>query len=219
MDLSSAKIPVLQSHPNFAQAMEEFRSFLDMAEEDVSRKRDTLAAQAKSLGRGTTRNYLDFQIFMLSKHSARIGRFREETSARLEEICDSGRDEDEALSVQDSMVRLLADVGKLKRRCKHILDVTDRFCVVSDLEIAISSRRAFDRVDSLDSSTSSSGSSTTSSSAASASSFPPPDKARGRVAFHPVKATFQSFGSHISVIAKSYTRKRAPATDFAERED
>ena len=39
--------------------------------------------------------------------------------------------EQELMAAKDlQLLQLLADMNKMKRRCKHILDVTDRYCVL-----------------------------------------------------------------------------------------
>lgn len=124
--------------------------------------------------------------------------------------------------VNCDLLQLLADMGKMKRRCKHILDVTDRYCVLTPEDLRMKEAAAaatpvaspsmnLDSVGDED-----------------------PDDIMNRVAEdnkmpssphaghllpsqitqNIVKSTFESFGNHLAVIAKTYTRKKA-AGDYS----
>ncbi len=98
----------------------------------------------------------------------------------------------------EAFLRLLADIGKMKTRCKHILDVTDRYCV---LEEEKGHNTSFDETDTgVDSGCDSSQSSEESS----GSTSPPP-----RIPGNVLKTTVTSVTSHIAVIAKTYTKRHS----------
>ena len=89
-------------------------------------------------------------------------------------------------------MQILADMSKMKTRCKHILDVTDRYCVLTEEAESCHNPKLNDsKEDSLDStdSTESSGSL----------------KLHGNV----VKTTVSSLSSHLAVIAKTYTKRHS----------
>ena len=81
----------------------------------------------------------------------------------------------------------------MKTRCKHILDVTDRYCVLTEEAESCHNPKSLNdsKEDSLDStdSTESSGSL----------------KLHGNV----VKTTVSSLSSHLAVIAKTYTKRHS----------
>ena len=92
-------------------------------------------------------------------------------------------------------MQILADMSKMKTRCKHILDVTDRYCVLTETCPTISPNLSADdesKDDSIDSTdtTDSTGSVV---------------KLRGNV----VKTTVSSLSSHLAVIAKTYTKRHS----------
>ncbi len=109
------------------------------------------------------------------------------------------------------MVQLLADVGKMKTRCKHILDVTDRYCVLSDQDLNIIEETGVGQIEVEESSSSSSDRDSPDGGLrleAQGLSPAPGSSSSSPITQHLVKSTFESFGSHLAVIAKTYTRKR-----------
>jgi hypothetical protein len=120
----------------------------------------------------------------------------------------------------DQFLRLLADMSKMKTRCKHILDVTDRYCVLdqdtdqdqtdhqarrstspsgklsSDEDLADHSCDSSHSVESIQS--------------GSTSSSP-------RIHGNVIKTTVTSVSSHLAVIAKTYTKRHAVNTSSLTR--
>jgi len=143
--------------------------------------------------RKTSRNlktYLSLQNYLLNKHLTRLHEFQNEIYARVaivfaqEDLKQNGADE--------QFLSILADMSKMKTRCKHILDVTDRYCVLTEEAESCHNPKLNDsKEDSLDStdSTESSGSL----------------KLHGNV----VKTTVSSLSSHLAVIAKTYTKRHS----------
>ena len=105
----------------------------------------------------------------------------------------------------EQFLRLLADMGKMKTRCKHILDVTDRYCVLQEVDAGTGveghSEADFIDTDVVDTSCDSSHSSEGSTSG----TYSPPPKIPGNV----IKTTVTSVTSHIAVIAKTYTKRHS----------
>ncbi len=188
-----------------------------MFQDDLTKKSQSLKDQRKLLGSGPAnggvRSYLNCQIFMVAKHQRRLEGFHKEVQDRMA-----------SLSLADGssspmMMQLLADLAKMKRRCKHILDVTDRFCVLTDQDLKIDTSDVRSRsvedlssTDSVDSDTFP----TLETSASSSSTSPVPNVSTttSPITQNIVKSTFESFGSHLAVIAKTYTRKRGHSQEF-----
>ena len=88
--------------------------------------------------------------------------------------------------------QILADMSKMKTRCKHILDVTDRYCVLTEETTCQQSTVSDSKEDSLDSTDST-------------------DSSTGSLKLHGnvVKTTVSSLSSHLAVIAKTYTKRHS----------
>ena len=83
-------------------------------------------------------------------------------------------------------------MSKMKTRCKHILDVTDRYCVLTEETTCQQSTVSDSKEDSLDSTDST-------------------DSSTGSLKLHGnvVKTTVSSLSSHLAVIAKTYTKRHS----------
>ena len=264
--LMAAKVhpELVRQFPTFARAINEFVLFLEAAESDLEGKRERLTEQRKLLSetrkkkkqptttrRGkrstTAKNYVDCQIFMVNRHARRLLLFKSETEDRLAEAGKAVDAEGDGSVVGEEakrMVRQLhSDLAKMKRRCKHILDVTDRYCVLTRTDLKLERdddgqerERGHDEEDgqnrppsqnrSLGGQSNHSSSSEDSVDGASMSSceideagsvascpaavgsdagpLPPVSP----ISRHMVRSTLESFGSHLRVIAKTYTKRR-----------
>ena len=238
--------------PAFVAALNEFTLFLEAAEADLEGKRERLAEQRRLLSetkrrkstrtKTTAKNYVDCQIFMLSRHARRLLLFRSETEARLAEVA-KGMDaagQEEAAATRQAVQQLHSDLAKMKRRCKHVLDVTDRYCVLTRTDLKLeqegdtaevadghsrppSQNRSLGGQSGHSSSEDSvDGGSVDSSCDEAGSVASCPANVEGPlpvspVARHMVRSTLESFGSHLRVIAKTYTKRRGrPAATAAE---
>ena len=242
--------------PAFVAALNEFTLFLEAAEADLEGKRERLAEQRRLLSetkrrkstrtKTTAKNYVDCQIFMLSRHARRLLLFRSETEARLAEVAkglDATTGQEEAAATRQAVQQLHSDLAKMKRRCKHVLDVTDRYCVLTRTDLKLEEQEGNEAAapaadgqsrppsqnrslggqsghssseDSVD------GGSVDSSCDEAGSVASCPANVEGPlpvspVARHMVRSTLESFGSHLRVIAKTYTKRRGrPAAAAAE---
>lgn len=181
---------LLQSRPNFAKALKDFETFLIATQEDLQRKFRVLNEQKHN--RKTSRNvrtYLSLQNYLLQKHLHRLNEFQTEISARVSLIFASSSITQSA--ADSEFLQLLADMSKMKTRCKHILDVTDRYCVLSEDQDA-NSIELRSNEDSLDSNESSHSTNST-------------PRINGNV----IKTTVTSVSSHLAVIAKTYTKRHS----------
>lgn len=176
---------LLQSRPNFAKALKDFETFLIATQDDLQRKFTVLNEQRAN--RKTSRNvrtYLSLQNYLLQKHLHRLSEFQMEISARVSLIF--AKSNVSQAQADGEFLQILADMSKMKTRCKHILDVTDRYCVLTEEDA---------KLQSLSDSSSESESSKSESS----------PKINGNV----IKTTVTSVSSHLAVIAKTYTKRHS----------
>lgn len=193
---------LLQSRPNFAKALKDFETFLTATQDDLQRKFRILNEQRSN--RKTSRNvktYLTLQNFLLQKHVHRLNEFQTEILRRVSLIFANSATTQTTGDQQ--FMQILADMSKMKTRCKHILDVTDRYCVLTEVNTDIIE----DVVDGhLDQNTNEdslhSNDSVNSRESAGGNSTP---KLNGNV----IKTTVTSVSSHLAVIAKTYTKRHS----------
>lgn len=193
------------SEKQLLQSVMNFQSFLTLAKQDLESKKSSLKDQRKLIQQrhSAVKNYLNCQLFMITKHQKRLERFDEEVKQRLKEMDEQN---------EESWTQFLADIGKMKTRCKHILDVTDRYCVLRPEELHIKNLENISNRISM---------SIEDVSSMSSSSVDETDCAKKEVVFmspntnppnqitqNIVKSTLQSFGCHLAVIAKTYTRRK-----------
>jgi len=258
-----------RAYPLSAEAIEAFSAFVSAADTDLADKesnlrqqRANLNSEASSVSKTTAevtkeaglRGYLSCQLFMLTRHRRRLAEYAAEANARVKSMSSVN----DSLERDASLRRLLADFSKRKRRIKHVLDVTDRYCVLTDAEVATLEKERIKRsksandwshrrrslrssqpaiaVDS-DSDTSpnvddsflserklslSCGDLTTASSDNVSddvdggycdTKFP---AGSSPITQHLVLSTLESLGSHLAVLAKSYTRKRGSDADAGD---
>jgi hypothetical protein len=185
--------PLLQSLPNFAKALKDFDTFLTATLEDLQTKTKVLTHQKSKTSRNI-KNYLSLQIYLLQKHLRRLDEFQSEIHSRVTCIFNRELTQTEA---DQQFLKLLADMSKMKTRCKHILDVTDRHCVLQESSNCASDQEDQHQAheDSLDSTSESTNSSDNRSS----------PKLQGNV----IKTTVTSVSSHLAVIAKTYTKRHS----------
>jgi hypothetical protein len=58
---------------------------------------------------------------------------------------DAGQSTEQQLRADQQLLQLLADMNRMKRRCKHILDVTDRYCALRPGKLPFTSIQSYDR--------------------------------------------------------------------------
>ena len=162
----------------------------------------------------------------------------ESNNKKMKHGSDSMDDKDGG-SLDSELKALIADMKKMKRRCKHVLDVTDKYCVLNnetDLQLDVEKDAVAELNASLSKSPTTSLWSTRSSRASSPVSattspsntekmdtsvdevdgskpkninmtnlqLPSPIHDRGLV-----KMTIDSFGGHLGVLIKTYTRRHS----------
>ena len=184
--------PLLQSRPNFAKALKDFDTFLTATLEDLQTKTKVLTHQKGKTSRNV-KNYLSLQIYLLQKHLRRLDEFQSEIQHRV--TCIFNQNNITQPQADEQFLKLLADMSKMKTRCKHILDVTDRYCVLQEADQS-ESETPKDSFDSVDSSNESTNGGTS------------PPILHGNV----IKNTVTSVSSHLAVIAKTYTKRHSSSS-------
>ena len=141
----------------------EFEKFLDMVSGDLKEK-----VGKQKLLKETDKNYAGVQLFMLTKYSNRIERFRQVSRTNLDTILESLGDKENADIIMEHVAKHVEAVGKMKRRSKQILDISDKYAV-EDI---------FDNINLVNECSASLASSSSSSSASSSRSHPKMSKWR-----------------------------------------
>ena len=109
----------------------EFESFLDMVSSDLTDKTEN----QKRL-KGTDGGFAKVQTFMLTKYSNRIQRFRQVSRANMDNIvilADNKENVDSKV-VLGYVDKHIETIGKMKRRSKQILDISDKYAVENILD-------------------------------------------------------------------------------------
>lgn len=105
----------------------EFESFLDVVSSDLKEK-----VQKQKLLKDSDKNYYaGIQLFMLSKYGNRIERFRQVSRNNLNAITNLEIDKENAdhSTISDYVNKHVETIGKMKRRSKQILDISDKYAV------------------------------------------------------------------------------------------
>jgi len=105
----------------------EFESFLDVVSSDLKEK-----VEKQKLLKSSDKNYYaGIQLFMLSKYGNRIERFRQVSRNNLNAITNLEIDKENADhdTISDYVNKHVETIGKMKRRSKQILDISDKYAV------------------------------------------------------------------------------------------
>jgi len=110
----------------------EFVKFLDAVSSDLAAKIAKLKLLKESSNtKLNDKSYAGVQLFMLGQYSHRISRFREVSTTSLENI---SRKIEKDENMFELMKRHNDILGKMKRRMKHIIDVSDKYAVENIFE-------------------------------------------------------------------------------------
>merc|ERR1719336_650514 len=109
------------------KADEDFNSFLEVVSKDIVAKTDRLK-KVKVSGRAgiSDRTDANVQLFMLGQYRHRIARFQNVANSSLLSISSALENGKE---VSGLVEKHMAIVGKMKRRMKQMLDVTEKYAV------------------------------------------------------------------------------------------
>ena len=121
------------------QSQEIFDQFMQIVEEDIKKKTKVLKSVKKSDQLSTNqRTYASVQCFMLNRYTNRIKTFQQISDNSIDGICvEYCKDVRDDKKVSDLVKKHVEALAKMKRRMKHILDVSEKYAVI-DLFSAIS---------------------------------------------------------------------------------
>ena len=217
----------------------QFDSFLSLVEEDVRGKIKRMKEYRKTLSlRSRDRNYATLQLFMLSKYTRRLNRFKDLSTQAQEAIDRLYNDPSRPTELVAQIHIHSSNLVKMTRRLKHIYDVSEKYSVVEVLTDGgggVSRQGSFEPAEDVVDhpladrakrrhrhSTGSLFTNDVSSSDSSASSPPPtpsssPVPIAGSLSDSSVGCekvarrrlkTFKSLSDHVSVLAKTYTNRK-----------
>ena len=109
----------------------EFESFLDMVSSDLT---DKTLKQKQS--KGPDGGFAKVQMFMLTKYITRVERFREVSRTNMDNIvilADNKENVDSKV-ILGHVNKHVETIGKMKRRSKQILDISDKYAVENILD-------------------------------------------------------------------------------------
>ena len=114
------------------QSQEMFDQFMDVVEEDIRKKKTLLKSVGLNDQLSTNqKTYASVQSFMLKRYSNRIKSFHrasENSIANIcEEYCKDARDDKNVANLVNKHIDALV---KMKRRMKHIIDVSEKYAVI-----------------------------------------------------------------------------------------
>jgi len=109
----------------------EFEHFLDMVSLDLTDK----TAKQKQL-KGSDGGFAKVQMFMLTKYSNRIERFRQVSRTNMDNIVilADNKENTDSKVVLGYVNKHVETIGKMKRRSKQILDISDKYAVENILD-------------------------------------------------------------------------------------
>lgn len=165
--------------------IEIIRSDLESKSQILKEQRNLLARQHRAM-----KSYLDCQIIMLKWHVDRLNKIESDMEVNRPR--------------EKNPERFRDYLDRTKRRCKHMLDVSDRYCVLFQDELDLKTKDS----NSLQRSKSFSErdlNATVEMVPNREALLRPPHEITQNL----VKATLNSVGSHLSVLAKTYTRKNS----------
>jgi len=121
------------------QSQEIFDQFLQIVEEDIQKKTKVLKSVKKSEQLSTNqKTYVSVQCFMLKRYLNRIKSFQQISDDSIAGICaEYCKDGGDYEKVGDLVNKHVDSLEKMKRRMKHMLDVSEKYAV-NDLFSAIS---------------------------------------------------------------------------------
>ena len=120
---------VLQQLGTFSHTHTEFLKFLEVVKEDIKDKSEQWDMVKKSetgLGKDIQK-YAAIQMFMLRKFTRRMSKYERVLEVSVQRICLAHRNGD---PVEELVARHHKVLLKLKRRLKHMLDVSDKYYIM-----------------------------------------------------------------------------------------
>ena len=123
--IEMSKLFLISSDLKTAQA--DFEKFIHVVSEDLATKIDQLKSiKSNETAQWNERSYASVQVIMLNQYVHRINRFRVVSRNSLKNLAIKVNKDDKKMKHINKHIDTLA---KLKRRLKHILDVSDKYAV------------------------------------------------------------------------------------------
>ena len=123
----------LDAFVRFQKAHDDFESFMEVVAHDLASKCSKLKLLKDSVDSSMSdRSYVGVQLFMLGQYTNRINRFRDVSRTSLNNI--SVKNKDGCDETQELINKHLNIIEKMKRRMKHIMDVSDKYDVQNMLD-------------------------------------------------------------------------------------
>jgi len=119
--------PLNSEIQNLQKVHSEFEQFLDVVSDDLKEK-----VEKQKIMKETDKNYYTgVQVFMLTKYNNRIERFRNVARNNLDHIINLANNKENVNNdeISDLINRHMEIIGKMKRRSKQILDISDKYGV------------------------------------------------------------------------------------------
>jgi len=111
---------------------DEFEKFLDAVSSDLASKTERLKTLKESCNtKLNDKSYAGVQLFMLGQYSQRINRFRDVSTTSLLNI---SKNIEKGNDTRELIMKHIDILGKMKRRMKHIIDVSDKYAVENIFE-------------------------------------------------------------------------------------
>ena len=109
----------------------DFEQFLNVVLDDLSIKLSNLMQfRTSETTNMHDKSYATLQIFMLQKYSARIHNFKTVSVQSIENICQAHREHEDPHAGARLVEKYSKVLGKMKRRMKHMIDVSEKYAVV-----------------------------------------------------------------------------------------
>eukprot|EP00092_Neocalanus_flemingeri_P028562 GFUD01031018.1.p1 GENE.GFUD01031018.1~~GFUD01031018.1.p1 ORF type:complete len:284 (-),score=87.93 GFUD01031018.1:111-962(-) len=127
--VEQASLP--EEYQHLRKVNTDFEQFLNVVLEDLKVKLENLK-QFKTSETTTLhdRSYATLQMFMLHKYSNRIQSFKTVSIHSIENICQAHREAESPQAVTQLVEKYSKVLGKMKRRMKHMIDVSEKYAVV-----------------------------------------------------------------------------------------
>jgi len=127
--IEQASLP--EEYVHLRKVNSEFEQFLDVVQDDLKVKLEKFKKFKSSENSSIhDRSYATLQIFMLQKYSNRIHNFKTVSVQSIESICQAHKNPQSPQAVTMLVEKYSKVLGKMKRRMKHMIDVSEKYAVV-----------------------------------------------------------------------------------------
>jgi len=125
------QVSLPEEYQHLRKVNSDFEQFLDVVLEDLKVKLEKLKKFKGSENCSIhEKSYVTLQIFMLQKYSNRIQNFKTVSVQSIERICQAHHEPDSPQAVTRLVEKYSMVLSKMKRRMKHMIDVSEKYAVV-----------------------------------------------------------------------------------------